>query len=137
VAFVQKGNTAMKGGGPTVRAGVDSTVLDESLEPVTPGSGVIGKLARGETLPEAARADFPTWLPLLFLVGFVLAVMAVAHNARRGWISRGGWTGGGWRGGPYIGGGGFGGFGGGSSGGGGGGSFGGGSFGGGGASGSW
>jgi uncharacterized protein len=97
----------------------------------------IGKLARGETLPEAARADFPTWLPLLFLVGFVLAVMAVAHNARRGWISRGGWTGGGWRGGPYIGGGGFGGFGGGSSGGGGGGSFGGGSFGGGGASGSW
>ena len=40
VAFVQKGSTAMKGGGPTVRAGVDSTVLDENLEPVVPGSGV-------------------------------------------------------------------------------------------------
>src|SRR5262249_14952785 len=51
VAFVQKGNTAMKGGGPTIRAGVDSTVLDENLEPVTPGSGVIGKVARGGNVP--------------------------------------------------------------------------------------
>jgi acyl-CoA synthetase (AMP-forming)/AMP-acid ligase II len=51
VAFVQKGNTAMKGGGPTIRAGVDSTVLDENLEPVTPGSGLIGKIARGGNMP--------------------------------------------------------------------------------------
>jgi acyl-CoA synthetase (AMP-forming)/AMP-acid ligase II len=51
VAFVQKGKTAMKGGGPTVRAGADTTVLDENLEPVTPGSGVIGKVARGGNVP--------------------------------------------------------------------------------------
>jgi acyl-CoA synthetase (AMP-forming)/AMP-acid ligase II len=51
VAFVQKGNTAMKGGGPTVRAGADSTVLDEDLEPIAPGSGVIGKVARGGNVP--------------------------------------------------------------------------------------
>jgi acyl-CoA synthetase (AMP-forming)/AMP-acid ligase II len=51
VAFVQRGNTAMKGGGPTIRAGADSTVLDENLEPVTPGSGVIGKVARGGNVP--------------------------------------------------------------------------------------
>ena len=57
VAFVQKGNTAMKGGGPTVRAGVDSTVLDENLEPVVPGSGVIGKLARGGNVPVGYYKD--------------------------------------------------------------------------------
>ncbi len=51
VAFVQKGNTAMKGGGPTVRAGADSTVLDEDLEPIAPGSGVIGKVARSGNVP--------------------------------------------------------------------------------------
>ena len=51
VAFVQKGNTAMKGGGPTIRAGADTTVLDENLEPVAPGSGVIGKVARGGNVP--------------------------------------------------------------------------------------
>ncbi|HTO05555.1 MAG TPA: acyl-CoA synthetase [Myxococcota bacterium] len=51
VAFVQKGNTAMKGGGPTIRKGADTTVLDENLEPVTPGSGVIGKVARGGNVP--------------------------------------------------------------------------------------
>ncbi|HTO53790.1 MAG TPA: acyl-CoA synthetase [Myxococcota bacterium] len=51
VAFVQAGNTAMKGGGPTIRAGVDSTVLDENLEQITPGSGVIGKVARGGNVP--------------------------------------------------------------------------------------
>jgi len=51
VAFVQKGNTAMKGGGPTVRALVDSTVLDENLEPVVPGSGVVGKVARSGNVP--------------------------------------------------------------------------------------
>ncbi|HXV14934.1 MAG TPA: TPM domain-containing protein [Candidatus Krumholzibacteria bacterium] len=95
----------------------------------------LARLARGETLPEPANAELPAWLPLVFILIFILVFISVSRRARRGWISRQGWTGGGWRG-PYIGGGGFGGFGGGGSGGGGG-SFGGGSFGGGGASGRW
>lgn len=98
----------------------------------------IAKLARGETLAEPESAELPAWLPLVFILIFVLVFVGVARRARRGWISKSGWTGGGWGGGPYFGGGGFGGFGGGGSfGGGGGGSFGGGSFGGGGASGRW
>jgi acyl-CoA synthetase (AMP-forming)/AMP-acid ligase II len=49
---VGKGNTAMKGGGPTVAPGRDSVVLDETtLEPVAPGSGVVGKLGRGGNIP--------------------------------------------------------------------------------------
>jgi acyl-CoA synthetase (AMP-forming)/AMP-acid ligase II len=50
--MVGKGATAMKGGGPTVSPGRDSVVLDEAtLEPVEPGSGVVGKLARGGNIP--------------------------------------------------------------------------------------
>jgi uncharacterized protein len=98
----------------------------------------LAKLARGETLPEPQSSELPAWLPLLFIVVFIIVFGSIARRARRGWISRNGWTGGGWGGGPYFGsGGGFGGFGGGGSFGGGGGSFGGGSFGGGGASGRW
>lgn len=98
----------------------------------------IARLARGETIAEPSTGELPAWLPLVFILIFVVIVMSVTRRARRGWISRRGWTGGGWGGGPYIGGG-FGGFGGGGGGGGGfsGGSFGGGSFGGGGASGRW
>lgn len=96
----------------------------------------IAKLARGETLAEPESAGPPAWLPLVFMLVFVLVFGGVARRARRGWISKSGWTGGG-RGGPFFGGGSFGGFGGGGSFGGGGGSFGGGSFGGGGASGRW
>jgi acyl-CoA synthetase (AMP-forming)/AMP-acid ligase II len=49
---VGKGTTAMKGGGPTVTPGRDAVVLDEeTLEPVAPGSGVVGKLARGGNIP--------------------------------------------------------------------------------------
>jgi acyl-CoA synthetase (AMP-forming)/AMP-acid ligase II len=44
---VGKGNTAMKGGGPTVAPGKDAVVLDDDLGFVEPGSGVIGKVARG------------------------------------------------------------------------------------------
>lgn len=99
----------------------------------------IAALARGETLPEPESARLPAWLPLVFILVFMLVFAAAARRARRGWISRGGWTGGGWRGGSYLGGGTFGGLGGFGGGGGssGGGSFGGGSFGGGGASGRW
>ncbi len=97
----------------------------------------LGKLSRGETLPEPPQSKLPTWFPLIFILLFIVVVVAVTRSSRRGTISRGGWSGGGF-GGPFIGGGmsrGGGGWSGGGSFG--GGSFGGGSFGGGGASGRW
>ncbi len=98
----------------------------------------LAKLSRGETLPEPQSSSAPPWIPLALILLFVFIFIGIGRRARRGWISRSGWSGGGWRGGPYIGGGSWGGFGGGGGGfGGGGGSFGGGSFGGGGASGRW
>jgi len=51
VALITRGNTAMKGGGPTVRAGANTHVLDEEHRPVAPGSGVVGKLARSGNIP--------------------------------------------------------------------------------------
>jgi acyl-CoA synthetase (AMP-forming)/AMP-acid ligase II len=51
IITVGKGNTAMKGGGPTVQAGPDTVVLDDDLRPVEPGSGVVGRLARGGNIP--------------------------------------------------------------------------------------
>jgi acyl-CoA synthetase (AMP-forming)/AMP-acid ligase II len=51
MALITRGNTAMLGGGPTVKAGVDTTVLNEDLESVAPGSGVRGKLARSGDIP--------------------------------------------------------------------------------------
>ncbi len=57
VAIITKGNTAMKGGGPTVRAGANAHVLDENLDPVEPGSGVIGKLARSGNIPLGYYGD--------------------------------------------------------------------------------
>src|SRR5690606_25037456 len=49
---VGKDNTAMRGGGPTVSPGRDAVVLDETtLTPVEPGSGVVGRLARGGNIP--------------------------------------------------------------------------------------
>jgi acyl-CoA synthetase (AMP-forming)/AMP-acid ligase II len=48
---VSKDNTSMKGGGPTVAPGPDTVVLDDDLKPVEPGSGVIGKVARGGNIP--------------------------------------------------------------------------------------
>src|SRR4029077_16455277 len=35
----------------TVQASADSVVLDENLEPVAPGSGVVGRVARGGNIP--------------------------------------------------------------------------------------
>jgi acyl-CoA synthetase (AMP-forming)/AMP-acid ligase II len=49
-SIVEKGKTAMKGG-PTVRAVLDSVVLDEDLNEVAPGSGVVGKVARKGNIP--------------------------------------------------------------------------------------
>jgi acyl-CoA synthetase (AMP-forming)/AMP-acid ligase II len=64
---VGKGNTAMKGGGPTVAPGRDTVVLDDDLKPVVPGSGVVGKVARGGNIalgyykdPEKTAATFVT-----------------------------------------------------------------------------
>ena len=39
------------GGGPTVKAGRDAVVLDEDLNPLPPGTGTVGKLARGGNIP--------------------------------------------------------------------------------------
>ena len=49
---VDKDHVSHKGGGPTVNPGRDTVVLDEeTLAPVEPGSGVIGRLARGGNIP--------------------------------------------------------------------------------------
>jgi len=50
ITFVTSGHTAMKGG-PTVRGVIDTVVLDDSLRPVAPGSGVVGKVARKGNIP--------------------------------------------------------------------------------------
>ena len=50
ITVVQPGNTAMKGG-PTVRAVVDTVVLDADGNEVEAGSGVIGKVARRGNIP--------------------------------------------------------------------------------------
>ncbi|MCU1370512.1 MAG: acyl-CoA synthetase (AMP-forming)/AMP-acid ligase [Ilumatobacteraceae bacterium] len=39
------------GGGPTVKAGRDAVVLDDDLNPLPPGTGTVGKLARGGNIP--------------------------------------------------------------------------------------
>ncbi|MCP4004463.1 MAG: acyl-CoA synthetase [bacterium] len=51
MVIVTKGNSAMLGGGPTVKAGPGTTVLNDDLEPVIPGDGVVGKLARSGDIP--------------------------------------------------------------------------------------
>jgi acyl-CoA synthetase (AMP-forming)/AMP-acid ligase II len=50
MAVMGKGATAMKSG-PTVNILGETVVLDENLEPVAPGSGVIGKIARTGDIP--------------------------------------------------------------------------------------
>jgi acyl-CoA synthetase (AMP-forming)/AMP-acid ligase II len=54
---VQKGQTEMKGGGPTVTPSRDAVVLDDDLRPVEPGSGVIGRVARGGNIPVGYYKD--------------------------------------------------------------------------------
>jgi len=49
-SVVEKGKTAMKGG-PTVRAIRDSVVVDDDLNEVEPGSGIVGKVARKGNIP--------------------------------------------------------------------------------------
>jgi acyl-CoA synthetase (AMP-forming)/AMP-acid ligase II len=50
IRFVQKGD-APKEGITTVQASADSLVLDDDLEPVAPGSGKVGRVARGGNIP--------------------------------------------------------------------------------------
>jgi 3-oxocholest-4-en-26-oate---CoA ligase len=50
LSVVQPGATAMKSG-PTVTSLGQTVVLDDELEPVKPGSGVIGKIARSGDIP--------------------------------------------------------------------------------------
>ncbi len=57
MTMVQKGQTEMKGGGPTVNPSRDAVVLDDDLKPVEPGSGVIGRVARGGNIPVGYYKD--------------------------------------------------------------------------------
>ena len=50
IRFVTKGD-APKEGITTVQASADSVVLDDNLKPVEPGSGVVGRVARGGNIP--------------------------------------------------------------------------------------
>jgi acyl-CoA synthetase (AMP-forming)/AMP-acid ligase II len=50
VTMVQKGDE-QKGGGPTVKIGPDTIVLDADDKPVEAGSGVVGRIARGGNVP--------------------------------------------------------------------------------------
>jgi acyl-CoA synthetase (AMP-forming)/AMP-acid ligase II len=50
LSMVQRGETAMKSG-PTVTSLGETVVLDDNLEPVKPGSGVIGRIARSGNIP--------------------------------------------------------------------------------------
>jgi acyl-CoA synthetase (AMP-forming)/AMP-acid ligase II len=51
IMAVEKGATDTHAGGPRVTPGADTVVLDDDLQPVEPGSGAIGKVARGGNIP--------------------------------------------------------------------------------------
>jgi acyl-CoA synthetase (AMP-forming)/AMP-acid ligase II len=51
MVIITRGHTVMLGGGPTVKAGSGTVVLDDALRPVAPGSGVVGKVARRGNIP--------------------------------------------------------------------------------------
>ncbi len=50
IRIVQKGD-APKEGITSVQASADSVVLDENFEPIVPGSGQVGRVARGGNIP--------------------------------------------------------------------------------------
>jgi acyl-CoA synthetase (AMP-forming)/AMP-acid ligase II len=68
MALITKGNTAMIGGGPTVKAGPGTTVLDADFARVEPGAGVIGKVARCGDIPIEYYRD-PVKTAETFVVG--------------------------------------------------------------------
>ncbi|MCB0986502.1 MAG: acyl-CoA synthetase [Microthrixaceae bacterium] len=55
-------------GGPTVKPGRDAVVLDDDLNPLPPGSGQIGKLARAGNIPIGYHKD-PAKTASTFLTG--------------------------------------------------------------------
>lgn len=55
VSFVQRG--AGSGGGPRVMAGSDAIVIDEHNQPMRPGTGEIGRIARGGHIPLGYHKD--------------------------------------------------------------------------------
>jgi acyl-CoA synthetase (AMP-forming)/AMP-acid ligase II len=57
IIAVAAGKAEMKGGGPTVAPGRDVAVLDDDLRPVAPGSGVVGRMARGGNIPLGYYGD--------------------------------------------------------------------------------
>jgi acyl-CoA synthetase (AMP-forming)/AMP-acid ligase II len=58
ILVVNKDELGKTTSGPRVKAGRDAVVLDEkTLEPVEPGSGVIGKIARGGNVPVGYYKD--------------------------------------------------------------------------------
>ena len=63
-----KGDTANRGGGPTVQAARDAVVLDEHLREMPPGTGIPGRLARRGNVPTAYYKD-PERSAATFVVG--------------------------------------------------------------------
>ncbi|KAA0234025.1 MAG: 3-oxocholest-4-en-26-oate--CoA ligase [Acidimicrobiales bacterium] len=51
IAQVGKGQTQLKGGGPTVAPGPDLVILDEHLEVIPEGSSQVGRIGRGGNIP--------------------------------------------------------------------------------------
>jgi 3-oxocholest-4-en-26-oate---CoA ligase len=56
LSVISAGNTAMRSG-PTVSVLGQTEVLDEHLNPVEPGSGVVGKIARSGDIPQGYYND--------------------------------------------------------------------------------
>jgi acyl-CoA synthetase (AMP-forming)/AMP-acid ligase II len=56
VRLIGKGSEE-KAGLPTVRMGPDTVVLDENMEIVAPGSGIVGRMARGGNVPLRYHKD--------------------------------------------------------------------------------
>jgi acyl-CoA synthetase (AMP-forming)/AMP-acid ligase II len=69
-----KGDTAMKSG-PTVSVLGNTVVFDEDLNPVAPGSGVIGKIARGGNIPVGYYNDPVKTAEVFITVGDTRYVM--------------------------------------------------------------
>ena len=69
-----KGDTAMKSG-PTVSVLGNTVVFDEDLNPVAPGSGVIGKIARGGNIPVGYYNDPAKTAEVFITVGGTRYVM--------------------------------------------------------------
>ncbi len=57
VRVITKGGEAEKPGLPTIRMGPDTVVLDDDLHIVQPGSGVVGRMARGGNVPLRYHKD--------------------------------------------------------------------------------